>query len=205
MTQLLHVPHATYYRHYKSSHTHEEWISDWVSLVEGEKYPIEGRHLEKWWSDHMTVSVEVEQTAIVGHPHSVKEVQYVSVKADTTFERFQIVVNGVDGGKFKLIMMHPTTLKPTATEDYIPINATASDLRNNIKDYYQDNFGSGISVTREMFDANGTNTTNATLCQKSIYNVTLTRLISGVSVSNLMATKTGTAASISFLLPGQVQ
>jgi hypothetical protein len=101
--------------------------------------------------------------------------------------------------------MHPTTLEPWATENYIPINATAAQVYAEIKKYYSDSFGSDISVTRDMFDTNGTNTTNATLCQRSVYNVTLKRLISGVSVSNVMATKSGTAASISFLLPGQVQ
>jgi hypothetical protein len=78
-------------------------------------------------------------------------------------------------------------------------------VRSAIKEYYSDNFGSDITVTRDVYDSNNTLTTNLTECHKSIYNVTLKKLINGVSVSNLMATRTGTSASVTFMLPAQVQ
>jgi hypothetical protein len=98
-----------------------------------------------------------------------------------------------DGGQFKLIAMHPTTFAPSATEN-ININVTASDFKNAIKDYYSSNFGSDIDVTRDTYDSSGNLTTNLTNATKSIYTITLKKLISGQSVSNVMATKTGTSA-----------
>jgi hypothetical protein len=80
MTQLVYVDHASYYRSYQSHYNGKEWKSEWISLVEGQMYPIEARHIEYWGGDFMTVSVEVEQTAIIGHPHSTKEVQFVEVR-----------------------------------------------------------------------------------------------------------------------------
>jgi hypothetical protein len=40
---------------------------------------------------------------------------------------------------------------------------------------------------------------------KAIYNVTLTRYITGVSVSNIMATKSGSSSTITFNMPDAVQ
>jgi hypothetical protein len=87
ITRLIDVPHATYYRKYKSLITGQDFVTDWISLEQGQSYPIEAQHIEKWWTDHLTVSVEVEQSTIVGHPHSVKELQYIEVRGSTQFER----------------------------------------------------------------------------------------------------------------------
>lgn len=59
--------------------TDQKRISDWISLTAGEHYYIEGQHLEGNGGDHFTTAVEIEQTEIVGHHHSMKEVQYLSV------------------------------------------------------------------------------------------------------------------------------
>ena len=48
--------------------------SKWVTLVAGQKYYIEGRHTETSYSDHFTVAVEIEQTAMTNHHHAMKEV-----------------------------------------------------------------------------------------------------------------------------------
>jgi hypothetical protein len=89
---------------------------------------MEGRHLERTWTDHFIVSVEVEQTSIIGHPHAMKEVQYVEVKADTNFEKSQIIINNVGAGTFKVVFLHPTTLEYVFTASDIPIAATAAEL-----------------------------------------------------------------------------
>lgn len=75
----------------------------------------------------MTVSVELEQSDIIGHPQSMKEIQYIEARPSNnmTFERTQIEIANVDAGQFKIVFMHPTTLKPNATKDYINMNATA--------------------------------------------------------------------------------
>lgn len=66
----------------------------------------------------------------------MKEIQYMEVRTNASFERTQIEINNVDSGKFKVVFMHPTTLKPVATEDYISMNATAAQVRTGIRDYY---------------------------------------------------------------------
>lgn len=174
-------------------------------MTEGVAHAIEGRHIEHNGRDFFTVSVELEQSDIIGHPHAMKEIQYVEVRSNATFERTQLEINKVDSGKFKVVFMHPTTLKPNATKDYISMNATAAELRDAIKGYYQYAAASDIDVTRTMFGSNGTETDNATLCTKSIYNITLKRLISGTSASSILTTKTGSTATITVRMPSEVQ
>lgn len=135
----------------------------------------------------------------------MREIQYLEVRQEQVFERTQIEVDGVDAGQFKVVFMHPTTLKPNATKNYISMNATASELKSAVKDYYQFVVNCDIDVTRTMFNADGNETTNATEVVKSIYNITLTRLISGQSVSSIMTTKTGSTATVTVRAPSVVQ
>jgi len=74
MTEILVNHAATGYRRYFKSHAHGTLISDWISMTEGVAHAIEGRHIDHTWGDHFTVSVEVEQSDIVGHPHAMKEI-----------------------------------------------------------------------------------------------------------------------------------
>jgi len=53
--------------------------SDWVNLTAGEKYYVQGSHVERWGSDHMAVGVEIEMANSTGMHHAMKEVQYLSV------------------------------------------------------------------------------------------------------------------------------
>lgn len=57
-------------------------MSDWITMNEGEHYYIEGLHWEGGGADYFSAAVEIEQSDIVGHHQSIKEVQYVSVKGD---------------------------------------------------------------------------------------------------------------------------
>ena len=51
-----------------------QYITDWISLTEGEFYKIEGFMMEYTNSDHFTVSVEYQQTDSTGHHHANKEI-----------------------------------------------------------------------------------------------------------------------------------
>jgi len=53
--------------------------SEWINMTAGQHYYIEAEHVEYAGGDHMTVAVEIEQTAVIGHHHAMKEVQYLSV------------------------------------------------------------------------------------------------------------------------------
>jgi hypothetical protein len=73
---------ATDYRDFwetRNGHLETKRISEWVALTEGEHYYIEGKHLEGTGGDHFSTAVEIEQSDIIGHHHSMREIQYVSV------------------------------------------------------------------------------------------------------------------------------
>jgi hypothetical protein len=110
-------------------------ISDWVSLNVGEHYYIEGQHLEGNGGDHFAAAVEIEQSEIVGHHHAMKEIQYVSVQAEQTYELTRINITNKDDGQFLLLFQNPNDLKVNRS---LPISASASaaELLDAVKDYY---------------------------------------------------------------------
>ena len=74
-TELVKTFRGTNYRDWwETSGSEYKKISDWVSLTEGEHYYIEGQHLEGNGNDHFSAAVEIEQSEIVGHHHSMKEI-----------------------------------------------------------------------------------------------------------------------------------
>jgi hypothetical protein len=72
-------------------------------LVEGEHYYMEAWHLEGSGTDHFAAAVEIEQTAITGHHHAMKEIQYISVEADQVFESTRINITNIDTGNFIVV------------------------------------------------------------------------------------------------------
>ena len=77
-------------------------ISDWVSLTAGEHYYIEAAGIDGNWDDSFSVAVEIEQTAIAGHQHAMKEVQEVGVSLTQNFEKLRVTVHNPDSGKYVL-------------------------------------------------------------------------------------------------------
>jgi hypothetical protein len=86
----------------------------------------------------------------------------------------------------------------------VAADASASTMKNAVKSYYSDNFGSGISVNKTMYDINGTETTNSTNATKIEYYIVLTRLINDMSVTGINVLKTTTNADIEISLPVDV-
>ena len=62
--------------------------------------------------------------------------------------------------------------------------------------YYRDTYGSSIGVTLQMFDANSNPTNNAANATKYVYNVTMLKLITGKSSSNVIVSKISTSSTI---------
>lgn len=84
-------------------------------------------------------------------------------------------------------------------------DASASTLKNAIKDYYNDmGFGAPV-VNLTMYDVNGTETTNATNATSYVYYVTLQKLIDGMSVTSISVVKASTSSTITVDLPTDVQ
>jgi hypothetical protein len=171
-------------------------ISGWYNLTAGQKYYMQGKHAEGHGGHHFTVAVEVEKTPEipVGHHHTMKEIQYVEAKSNGAFEVSTLTIDSIDAGLFKMVML-ATNGTPTATGT-ISANSTADQLKSKIEGWFQKNAGSNIKVERFTYNSSGNITTNATQWTKSVYNITLKKLISGKSNSNMIVTKTGTSSTI---------
>jgi hypothetical protein len=77
--------------------------SDWISMTKGEHYYMEAQHIERNGGDHFAAAVEIEQSDIIGHHHSMKEIQYISVEADKIFESTRITISNIDAGNYLLV------------------------------------------------------------------------------------------------------
>jgi hypothetical protein len=165
-------------------------------LTAGQKYFIQGEQAEYSHTDHFVVSVEVEKTPEIpaNHFHAMKEIQYVEAKANGAFEVSTLTIDNVDAGLFKMILL-ATNGTPTATGT-ISANSTAAQLKTALGSWFSKNAGSDINVERFTYNSSGNVTTNGTQWTKSVYNITLKKLISGKSNSNMIVTKTGTSATI---------
>jgi hypothetical protein len=52
----------------------EHQYSDWIALEEGQEYFLNGYHYDYNGYNHFSVAVEIEQSEIVPHHHSRREV-----------------------------------------------------------------------------------------------------------------------------------
>jgi len=73
----------------------------------------------------MTVAVEIEQTAMTGHHHSMKEIQYLAVAGAQQYETTRVTVTNLDDGEYFLIFQNPGDFKFVASSE-INARATAS-------------------------------------------------------------------------------
>lgn len=64
--------HSTNNRRYYDQYDGQ--MSNWTSLTAGENYYIEGLTYNEEGGDSFSVAVEIEQTEMVGHHHSLKEI-----------------------------------------------------------------------------------------------------------------------------------
>jgi hypothetical protein len=158
--------------------------SEWVNLTAGEKYYVQGSHTERWGSDHMSVGVEIEMANSTGHHHAMREVQYISISnPHAQFEVSRITVDNVESaGNYKINFQDPSDMKYVKSES-VSANATASEMKNAVKAYYSNKFGSDIIVNKTMYLANGTNTTNQTAATKHVFHIQLKKLITGISTA----------------------
>lgn len=157
-------------RHRKSRRHHMRLIGDtvteWFNFTKGEKYYMYAKHMEYHGSDHMVVGVEINQTAMVGHHHSMKEIQYIEATvANQTLDTMRITIGDPSAsGKYYLTFQIPANLSYWTSKAIAP-GASAATVRDAVLKYYTGMYGSDIAVNLTMYDANGTNTTNATLAK----------------------------------------
>lgn len=78
-TLLTHLTEDVYRDYWSSKNfitgaDHRAYWSEWVELKKGENYYLEGRYASGKGGDHFSVAVEIEQTAIKNHHHSMREI-----------------------------------------------------------------------------------------------------------------------------------
>lgn len=66
-------------------------VTDWINFTKGEKYYMYAKHWDNHGSDYMTVGVEINQTTMVNHHHSMKEIQYIEATVENaTYDTMRI-------------------------------------------------------------------------------------------------------------------
>lgn len=180
--------------------------SEWIDLVEGEKYYMFAKTYGSWGWDHFVTGVEINQTEMVDHHHSMKEIQYIEATvANATNEVWRITVaNPSEGGKYYLSFQITSNLTYWSS-GAIPAGATTSELKNAIKYYYSNIYGSDIDVNRTQYDVNGTITTNDTLVTSYVYHIVVKKYISEPSISAIIVSAQQTSATVTYELPSAVQ
>jgi len=181
-TMLIHRYGWTYSRY---AFREDSSVSDWVNLTKGEEYYIYGRHYDGGHGDNFAVGVEINQTAlnttdtIPNHHHAMKELQYISIGvADPKFETFRITVTNVDLTGFYIVSFQNPSNLEWWNSGQIQVDASASNVRSNIRGYFTSKYGSDVSVNRTMYLANGTETTSTTNAKTYVYHVVLKKLVS---------------------------
>ena len=119
---------------------------------------------------------------------------------DNVRDTTKIDILNPDSGQFTLIFKNPKD-GSTWTSGRISANFGSWDFNRAISGYYGSVWGSGIQVVRTMYDVNDQVTTSSSLAKKFSYNVTMTRSISGPSVTSIGISMISTASTISITLP----
>ena len=104
-TQLLKLNGWSSVNSFFHNHGHEtaSKVSDWIHLTKGEPYYLEVHYVEYNGVDHLNTGVEFEQTAIVNHHQSMKEIQELRITTDQSKEQHVIEIKNPDSGTYKLL------------------------------------------------------------------------------------------------------
>jgi hypothetical protein len=169
-------------------------VSPWVHMTQGQEYYMEGRYLNSGGAGHFSTAVEIEQSAVVGHHHAMKEIQELKVTTAQTKEKAYVQVMNPDDKLYILTFKNPTTNKYVPTEEKIPADASAGAFAGYIAKYYSDTVGSSISVEKIGLDANYQPTNVANDIKGYRYEITTNKLIEGVSTAQILVAKVTTGA-----------
>lgn len=114
------------------------------------------------------------------------------------------MTNLAEGGRYVLSFQNPTTLAFRASSS-ISVDATEKDMKNAVESYYTSTFAAHVDITRKSYDADG-KMVEAELADrdvkvkpvvvKRVYEIALTRLITGVSASTIQVAKIDTKANV---------
>lgn len=118
-----------------------------------------------------------------GHHHASKEIQLLSIDPDNNFEIFNITVTGSTGEDIAIQFINPK-YDPSNSDSFLQWksntfsdDASAGVVQNRLWGYFSSVWGSGIKVTKTMFDASDVETTTSSESVKHIYSVRVKKLI----------------------------
>ena len=188
----------------RNYHYDEKQISDWVSLTEGEAYYIEGTHFDLYYWNHFTVGVEIAQSDFVGHHHSKREVQMVTMQPETIFEAIRLTITNMDDGYFKLVFLNEANSFYTTSYDCSSM-ATASNLKSCIQSYYHDSCGGNPTVNGTFYDADGLEVEDPVEGGSGEYYIHAGALLDGICSTSITVVKTTSTSTISVDLAKDVQ
>jgi hypothetical protein len=204
-----------YHHPVPSTETAKKWISDWITLEANEFYKVESLHIEYTGShDHHTVSVEYEKDSIAvnattNHHHASKEVQILEIDSGMDFETFNITVSASMGGKYQIMFVNPrydssNKKSPrTVTSREVTDNASASQVRWAIQDFYGSGYTVGSWVDVKKYETNDAFETVESGATKFVYTAKVMRAIDGPGWSSATIIKnkaTTSTIAISALL-----
>ena len=180
--------------------------TDWLTLTAGEYYYLEARHIQRFGGDHLTVSVEIDDSTITpGHHHTTKEVHRHEIRQTLTREMTNITIDNPDGGEFTLGILNPKT-NTVWTSGKMNTNMSEGQVYEALKGYYASVFDAWIRVTRVMYMEDGvTTTTNVLLSKKTIYTVYVMRSLASPSTTKITITRISTASLITPSTPANTQ
>lgn len=194
LNQVCYRTSWTSWRNYydEAGKENHKQISDWIDLEKGEFYPMLGYTIEGGGHDNYAIAVEFEKANTEGHHHSNREIQVLSIEHENRGESWSCTVENIDDGTFKLQFLNPKTEPPSyyLTEE-IKADGNSNHFQNRVKDYYWQNFRSGVTVTKVLEDTAAGPETKAT------YTITMTKPIDGYSMSSLSVVAVTTNATIS--------
>ena len=114
-----------------------------------------------------------------------------------------ITISNPDAGSYNLQLLNPGAT--TYSTVSVACSATANDMKNALQGFFSFYYGAPITVTKSMTDANGADTTIAALSVKSVWQVSINKALSSVSITRMLAQPQGTTSSIQILLPAVLQ
>jgi hypothetical protein len=132
--------------------------------------------------DHLTVSVEIEQTAVTNHPNTIKPILAIKIVPNgVTQEVWSVTINNpVVGGSYIV-----TIGQTKNVTDAISMFASSGSFASAFNSYYRSVFGTSISAVLVMYDVAGLVTLVNADSVQNVYTVTTYKLISQASFTNL--------------------
>lgn len=181
-------------------------ISQWMNLTKDEPYYMKAHHLDGSGSDHFAAAVEINSTALPGHHHSMKEIQYIKLEPAQQFDTTRITITDIDSGAFILVFKNPNDLKNTMSSS-MNADCSANTMRSRIRAYHARNryIRAEPSVNKTCYDVDGNVTTSSSACVKAVYYIKVKKLLNSDSASSISVVKSTTKANIVVDLPKDVQ